>query len=153
MKSRTFFKKINFYIGNKHPVSMCVCLTHRCCVVPAADGWRVAVGVGQIAVSLCRRVERQSVIRDAVLSRVVLCGKSVCGAELVLRGMPVLRGVRLGHVRWIAGLLVTLQTSMQTKAYIKPPRPSHIGPYVQTGCFYLSKRASDGPIRENGHFK
>lgn len=49
-----------------------VCLTHRCCV--AADGWRVAVGVDQIAVSLCRRVERQAVIRDAVLSCVVLRG-------------------------------------------------------------------------------
>lgn len=129
---------------------MCVCLTHRRCVVHAADGWRVAVGVGQIAVSLCRRVERQAVIRDAVLSRVVWRGKSVCGAELVLRGMPVLRGVRLGHVRRIAGLLVTLQTPMQTKAYIKPLRPSHIGPYVQTECFYPSERASDGPIRENG---
>lgn len=91
------------------------CVTHRCCVGSGADGWRVAVGVGQIAVSLCRRVERQAVIRDSVLSCVVLRGKSVCRTELcrdaVLRGMRVLRGVRLGHrVRRIGGLLITLET-------------------------------------------
>lgn len=109
-------------------MSQLVCLTHRCCVAAAADGWRVAVGVGQIAVGLCWRVERQAVVRDAVLSCVVLCGKrSELGGDAVLRGMRELRGVSLGHrFRRIAGLLITLQTHMQMKAYIKPLWPSHM---------------------------
>ncbi len=111
-------------------------MTHRCCAA-AEDGWRVAVGGGQIAVGLCRRVERQAVIRDAVLSCVVLCGKrGELGGDAVLRGMRELRGVSLGHrVRRIAGLLITLQM----KAYIKPLRPSHMGwiatDYMSSGDF------------------
>lgn len=98
-----------------------MCFTHRCVVGTGGNGRRVDVTIGQLAVRRC--VDGQAVIGNAALSRVILCGKGVLCCELcrdsILRG--VLGGVSLGHgVRGTAGLLVTLETSMQMKEHIKP---------------------------------